>query len=504
MKKKWLTGFRKPGCSRKLWLTAITVLAAFFLISTLNTCIREGKAAGSIENPSIAVIPISNSMCDPEMEYLSAGMHDAIIGELGSINSLLVKSQSATQRYLDSDLTGQQIGNELGANIIVKHSMVCTDQGMRLLVQLIQLFPEEKEIWKETYDLELSNSLTIYRDITKQIVKNVRADMTQQEKTRLNTERPVNSELYKKYLQGVFYMNKLTPEGVKQGFRYLNEAIAIDPSDPLPYLGLALGYSNAGHASDAGEGAAESAKKYALKALELDSTLAEAYTVLATNYLYREWDFVATENALKRAISINPNIASLHYTLAWYLCLKKDQLPAAEEEMKRAMEIDPLDPICPGYLAWLYFWVGKYDNAIEAAQKTLELDPNYPMAHYIMGSAYAEKGMYDKAIESHKKGAAVSPALKCGLGVAYARAGKKKEALEVAAELEKYNSYWFTWGLADIYVALGDKDKAFHWIEAAYNQRHDFVPWFKNYVYYKDLYNDPRFNEIMNRLNLPA
>jgi TolB-like protein len=126
-------------------------------------------------------------MCDPELEYISAGMHDAIINELGNINSLLVKSKTATQQYLDSKLSGQQIGSELGANVIVKHSVVCTGEGMQLLIQLIQLIPEEKEIWSHTYDLDLSNSLTMYRDITKQIAKNIRTDITPQEKTYLNT-----------------------------------------------------------------------------------------------------------------------------------------------------------------------------------------------------------------------------------------------------------------------------------------------------------------------------
>jgi TolB-like protein len=222
MKKTWMIGFRKPGRSRKILLTAITALTSFFLICTLNTCIREGKAAGSIENPSIAVIPISNSMCDPELEYISAGMHDAIINELGNINSLLVKSKAATQNYMDSKLPGQQIGNELGANVIVKHSLVCTDEGMRLLIQLIQLIPEEKEIWSDTYDLDLGNSLNMYRDIAKQIAKNIKADVTPQEQTYLNTNRPVNAELYKKYLQGVFYMNKLTKEDFEQGLKYMN------------------------------------------------------------------------------------------------------------------------------------------------------------------------------------------------------------------------------------------------------------------------------------------
>ncbi len=503
MKKTWMIGFRKPGCSRKILLTTIGVLTSLFLICTLNTCIREGKAAGSIENPSIAVIPISNSMCDPELEYISAGMHDAIINELGNINSLLVKSKTATQNYLDSKLPVQQIGNELGANVIVKHSVVCTDEGMRLLIQLIQLIPEEKEIWSDTYDLDLGNSLTMYRDIAKQIAKNIKADVTTQEQTYLNTNRPVNAELYKKYLQGVFYMNKLTKEDFEQGQKYMNEAIAIDPRDPLPYLGLALAYSNTGHASDAGVDLHRLSREYALKALELDSTLAEAYTVLATQYLYDDWDFPATEKALKQSIALNPNIASLHYTMGWYMLLKGER-DVAEEEMKQAVEIEPLDPFCVGYLAWFYLYEGKLEEAIVYSQKALKLNPNDPMALYVLGSAYSEKGMHDQAIETHKKGIAIDQSYLCGLGVAYARAGKKKEALDIASEMVKANSSWYTWGLADIYAILGDKDKVIQWLETSYNQHDQFFPWSRMNRHYKAFNDDPRFQEIINRIQLPA
>jgi tetratricopeptide (TPR) repeat protein len=481
-------------------LTSLSVAALFSLACTLSTCTQESRA---IENPSIAVIPASSSMCDPESEYIPANLHNAIIGELGNINSLLVKSTSSTQNYLDSKLSAQQIGSELGANLIVKESVVCTDKGMRLLVQLLQLVPVERELWSKTYDLDLSNSLNMYRDITKQIVKYVKADITTQEKTYLNSARPVNSELYRKYLQGIFFMNKQTEEDFEQGLKFMNEAISIDPKDPLPYLGLALAYSNTGHASDAGTDAPRLSREYALKALELDSTLAEAYTVLATQYLYNDWDFPATEKALKQSIALNPNIASLHYTQGWYMGLKGDW-DKAEEEMKLAVEIEPLDPFCVGYYAWLLLWRGRLDEAIANSQKALKLNPNDPMALYVLGSAYSEKGMHDQAIETHKKGIAIDQSYLGGLGAAYARAGKKKEALDIAAEMIKANSSFYTIFLVDIYAILGDKDKAIQWIETAYDQHDQFFPWLGMNRYYKAIYDDPKFQEIMSRIQLPV
>jgi tetratricopeptide (TPR) repeat protein len=492
--------------SRKVLITSLGILVLLTLVCFLYFLVirpgKDEKVIAGFGGPSIAVIPVSNSMCDPELEYLSANMHDAVVNELGNINSLLVKSKSATMKYLESDLPLQQIATELGANEIVKTSLVCGEKGTQLLVQLIQVYPEEKEIWRHTYDQDWENIFTIYRDITHQITKKMKIDLTPRERARLNTERPVKPEFYKAYAQGVFYLNKLTPEGFTQGLKYMNQAIAIDPADPLTYLALALGYSNAGHASAAAEEAPELAKKYALHALELDSTLAEAYTVLATSYLYEDWDWAKTEDALKRSIKLNPNISSLHYTLGWYLCLTR-QLREAEEEFKLAIKIDPLDPICTGYLSWFYLYTGHHKEAISMALKTLELDPNYTMAYYVSGSAYAEMGMFEKAIETHKKGIAISPDYIYGLGVAYARAGMRNEALAVATEIEKENNVWFIIGLADIYAVLGDKDKALQWLQVAYEQHIDFFPWIESMPYYSTLQNDLRFQKLSAVLDLP-
>jgi tetratricopeptide (TPR) repeat protein len=200
---------------------------------------------------------------------------------------------------------------------------------------------------------------------------------------------------------------------------------------------------------------------------------------------------------------LNPNIASLHYTLGWYLCLTKD-FKEAEEEMKLAVELEPLDPFCTGYLAWFNLWTGKFDDAISMSRKALDLNPNDPMALYVLGSAYAEKGMYDQAIETHKKGIAIEPIYTWGLGVAYANAGRRKEALEVAAEMEQANSAWYILGLAYVYATLGDKDKAIQWVEAAYDQHIQFFPWLGTDPNLTLLYDDPRFREIISRVHLPA
>lgn len=491
----------KQGGYQHAILACISILLLFVMAGVLLSCFEKGKALDISGTSSIAVIPVANSMCDPGSEYISEGMHDAIINELGNINSLLVKSKTASRKYANSELSLQQVGSALDTKFIVKDFIICTEEGMRWKMQILQVSPEEKEIWSGTSDLDMENALSLARDMALQIARIVKADITPQEMAHLKTARQVNPEFNKNYLQGVFYMNKMTPEGIEKGFAYLNKAMAIDPTDPYPHLAIALGYSNAGHTSGGGVDAKKLAKEHALKALELDSTLAEAYTILATDYLYYEWDFAAAEKSLKHALDLNPNIAALQYTMGWYHLLMH-KVDKAEAAIKQAVIIDPLDPICIGYLAWFYLFNGRYEDAIAAANKTLELESNYTMAYYVLGSVYAETGKYDLAIETHKKGIAISPDYLSGLGTAYARAGRRDEALAVAAELERLKSYPST-DLADIYAVLGDKDKAIYWIEDAYRQHNDFLPWIKQNSIYNSLQNDPRFEEIVSKLNLP-
>jgi tetratricopeptide (TPR) repeat protein len=280
--------------------------------------------------------------------------------------------------------------------------------------------------------------------------------------------------------------------------------MAIDPSDPLPYLGLALGYSNSGHMSPVAEDASNRAKSYALQALELDSTLADAHVVLATRYLYTEWDFQKTEYHIKRAIELNPSIASAHYTYSWYLTLNK-RMDEAIAEMKKSVEIAPTDVTAQGYLAWIYFYFGSFEEAINESRKLLQLDPNNSLAYYLMGSAYSEMGMNFEAIEMNNKGISLSPGYESGLAIAYIRAGQKEKAMEVINQMEKYkDTWWYAWGLAEAYSVLGDKDKALENLEMAYKLHGDFVPWLQADIYFKPLFNDPRFRDIVKRLNLPV
>jgi tetratricopeptide (TPR) repeat protein len=173
-------------------------------------------------------------------------------------------------------------------------------------------------------------------------------------------------------------------------------------------------------------------------------------------------------------------------------------------EMRKAVEISPTETIYQGYLAWLYLFAGRFEEAINEARKTLQLDPNYTMAYFVMGSAYAEMGMHYEAIETHKKGLAISPDYEDGLGIAYARAGQKDEALEIVKGMEKYmDSWWYAFGVAEIYSALGNKDKAIHALDVVYKLGGDFAPFMQALWIFKPLLDEPGFKEIASRFHFP-
>ena len=171
-------------------------------------------------------------------------------------------------------------------------------------------------------------------------------------------------------------------------------------------------------------------------------------------------------------------------------------------ESNLAQALDPLAPIYAAWQGWMYFWLERNDEAIEEALKSLELVPDFPVGLYVLGCAYAAKGMYEEAIAAHRKAGEISPDWKWGLGQTYALAGRTDEALSVAADLENKPRMWNTWGLAEIYTALGEKDKAFHWLEAAYKQHHPYIQWMWRNPSFKSLRDDPRFIDMAQRLNL--
>jgi TolB-like protein len=455
-------------------ILALIVVVSAILVPNLFNKNGNREASDGIPKKSIAILPVSNLTGDGELQYIADGIHVDINTLLGSLSNLIVRPAQTTLQFRNSSETVREIAKKLSVNTLILSSLKGTKDKLQLTVQVVEAFPEDKSVWSHSYDYDWETSSEDYKDIIDKVASNAEIKLTAEEANNLKLERKHNPALLEAYKQGSFYIAQLSDEDFRKGVKYLNDAIKIDPTDPLPYLGLALGYGNSAHAYGISPDAPAKAKAYAEKALEY-----------------------------------NPNCSDAHAHYAWYLTLIP-KIDRAISEMKKAVEIDPLNPFWQGYLAWLYAWHGESEEALKEAQKTFLLSNNYPMGCYVMGLAYSQMGMHNEAIEIQKKG--LDPESKgidytsgyiSGLGVAYAKAGMRDEALMVAKEMEKQNYYWHTWGLAEIYMALGEKDKVLNQLEAAYKSRHDFFPWIRTSPEYADLYDNPGFKEITGRVPPP-
>ena len=375
-------------------------------------------------------------------------MADAIQSDISSklngISNLTVRPDQSTLQFRNSEESIQKIAEKLSVNNLIQSTLKGTKDNLQVEVRLIEAFPEEKNIWSSMFIYDWNHIAENYQNIISHIVEAAKINLTERESKNLAIVQKHDTALLNACRLGNYYMNQITPEGFEKGLKYFNKAMAINPLDPLPYLGLARGYGNTGHAAGIGTDAPNRARDYALKALELDSTLADAHAILGHWYLYTGWDFEKAEKHLKHAIELNPSDAFAHCHLGWLYCIslipntrysRLYKIDDAIAEMKKAVEIAPTETIYQGYLAWQYLFASRFKEAINEARKTLQLDPNYTMAYFVMGSAYTEMGMHYEAIEAHKKGLAISPDYEDGLGIAYARGGQKDKAIEVITKL---------------------------------------------------------------------
>ena len=485
-----------------LLTAAVLAIVLFIYPGWLNKSKTETREGGTARK-AIAILPVTNLTGNPDLAWIPMTIQDDIIGPLNTISGLIVRPKQSTMQFRDSEESVKQIARKLSVNHIVESSVKGTEDNLRVEIRLVEAFPDERYVWSSSFNLPWKELAGMYPEILNHILDGIRVKPSAVEEASISGKKTVDPELIKACARGEYYMSQLTPEGFQMGVKYLNDAIAIDPANPLPYLKLAIGYTEGGHAAGVGGEAANRAKAYAIKALELDSTLADAHVVLATRYLYTEWDFAKAEYHIKRAMELNHNSSTAYAHYGWFLTLT-GKLDEATKAMRTAVEIDPTDPLMQGYLAWLYLWMGHNEEAITEAEKTLQLDPYYTMAYYVKGSAYAEMGRYTEAIETNKKGLEIDSTYVLGLGIAYARAGQKENALQVASKMEKDLNSWNAWGLTEVYAALGEKDKAIHFLEEAYKMRQDFIPWIRYDYNLKSLRDDPRFKDIVSRLHLPG
>jgi len=499
------TAARRAAPVRTLWRWAMAIgLVVGAIVVGLNIGRWREKlvgGAGPGRIRSLAVLPLQNLTRDPEQEYFADGLTEALITDLGKIGALQVRSRTSIMQYKDAKKPLSEIARELKADAVVEGSVLPVGEQVRITVQLIHA-PTDTHIWADSYERDMRDILTLFSEIARTIADEIEITLAPDQEARLAAKRPINPEAFGLYMRGMFHLHKETPEGTKIGLDYLRQAIEHDPTHPLAYGALALGYVISTHGPGAPPDAFERAREAALQALELDDNLAEAHAALAMTKAFRDWDWEGATKAYHRALQLNPNLTMTRAQYAFYLLLF-DRVDDALAQIRKAQEADPLGPLWSAYLGWICLWAQHYDEAIEETNKALELYTDFPLALYVQGCAYAGKGMYEHAIELHQKAGKLSPEWKCGLARTYAMAGRLDEARQALAELEVDYTPWDTWFIAMIYVALGEKDQAFKWLEVAYGPpNHPYLPWIRYSPDFKPLRDDARFADLLRRMNL--
>jgi len=347
----------------------------------------------------------------------------------------------------------------------------------------------------------------LQEEIAKEMTTALRMRLTGDDEKRIAKSYTPNPEAYQDYLQGRFWLSKRTEDGYNKGIEYFQKALGKDSTYALAYCGLADSYSGLGSTDYvAPKEVFPNAKEAALKALEIDDTLAEAHYSLGRVKLYYDWDWVAAEKEFQRAIELNPSYAISHDTFGYVLWITGRVEEAIAEE-KSALVLDPLSLPINRDLGYAYYMARQYSQAIEQEQKTLELDPSFTQARAVLGRAYLQKSMYKEGIAEFEKRLAISPSDRPGLsdlGYGYAVMGRGADAQKILDQLAMISKqkYVSASNVGRIYVGLGEQDHAIEWLEKAYNERAVTLLYVKVDPRFDPLRSDPRFQDLLRRMNL--
>ena len=490
-------------------VAVIAVLFALNVAGLHNRLLTAVGARRSLPVPkieSIAVLPLENLSGDPQQGYFADGMTEELITNLGKISALRVISRTSVMRYKGTKKPLPEIARELKVDALVEGTVLRSGNRVRVTANLLDA-NADRHLWAESYERDLRDVLSLQSELARAITSEIQIKVTPQEKSRLSSARTVNPEAYQLYLKGRYYAGRATKEGLEKGVQYFNQAIAADPSYALAYDGLADDYWLADEWTLSPRDAIPKAKEAAKKALELDDTLAEAHASLAVvNALY-DWDWAAAESEFKRSIELKPNYAPAHELYGWYLVsIGRTNEGIAESEL--SVELDPVSPEANSYLGYVLWVAHQHSQAIEQLRKTTDLDPNYWFAYEVLGLAYERQGQFPEAIADLQEAVRLAGTIaepSAGLARVYAVSGNRAEAKKLLEAFKERSreTYVSPYLIAMICARLGERDQALAWLERAYQARSMFMIGLKLDPSVDSLRSDPRFQDLLRRMNFP-
>jgi TolB-like protein/Flp pilus assembly protein TadD len=471
---------------------------------TTLVVVQEHKLASSRDYSSLAVLPFENESGEPGAEYLSDGLTESIINGFSHLEDFRVLGRNTVFRYKATTEDPQKIGEALGVSSLLTGRVLRLDDQVIVRAAVIDV-KNGWQIWGEQYHRKLSDVLAVQEEIAEEISAKLRLKLTTDEKRRLTKRYTDNSAAYHFYLKGRYHLNKYAHKGLGLAIDCFRRAIEEDPIYALAYAGLSDGYYRLSNLYSPTTEAMPKAKLAAQRALEIDEALAEAHAALGSVLMFYDWDWAGARRELSRAIELNPGCAFAHQRLAQYLNFM-GSFAEALHEYEVALDLDPLSPAICLNVALEFFFMGDYEQAIRQAEKTLEIDPTYHPTHYLMGWIHKRRGDFSKALDSFERVMILddSSLFLAALGHAYGLNGDDTRALTIVDQLEKRSKHQYvsSYCRALVYIGLDEKDLAFQWLERAFEERSEMIPWLKVGADCDSLRSDPRLYNLLYRCGL--
>ena len=488
------------------WLTGAIVLIAVVLAA-----VQLRRPAAAVDTPSSApairslvVLPLDNFSSDPEQEYFSDGMTDALIADLAKVSGLRVISRTSAMTYKAAKKPLTVIARELSVDAVVEGSVTRVGDRVRITAQLIDGLTE-RHLWSQTYERSLSDVLALQSGVARAIAGEIRITLSPSERAVLATGRVLVPEAHEAHLRGRFVLTKGTEDAINGAIGYFKKAAQIDPTYAEPWAGLADAYTALRSIYVPPNAVMPLAKAAAAKALDLDPSLAAAHVSMGGVLMFYDFDWIGAERELKQAIALSPNLAEAHDYYGQLLA-SRGRHDEAQEEGALARQLDPLSVSVLMDSGWMYYLGRHYDKTIDMDLKALELDPNYWPAMRDLGLAYERVGRYPEAVAVLLRARQLdaNPSILEMLAGAYTSWGKTSEARKVLTELEirARDHYVCPYELATIHAGLGNKEAALAKLEEGLRERADCMPWASSDPKLDALRDHPRFTDLMRRMGI--
>jgi serine/threonine protein kinase/tetratricopeptide (TPR) repeat protein len=486
---------------------AVLLLAAVFF--GLNMRGWRGRLRGRVSPVSmrsLAVLPMVNLSGDPNQEYFADGMTDVLITDLGKISALRVISRTSVMQYKGGRKPLREIASDLNLDAVVEGSILRSDSQVQITARLIEA-RTDTTIWSKTYERGLPEVFRLQSEVAQAIADEIRVHLTPEEHARITVTHTVRPEVLDAYLNGRYYWEKRTVEGLKRSLEYFQQAVAIDPTYARAYAGLADSYATLGNNRFLPpDEAFPKAKVAAEKALAMDEDLAEAHASLAFAHWNYDFDWDVVEREYKRAIELNPSYATAYHWFSGYLS-GMGRHSEAIAAVKKARELDPFSPRINANVGFILYFARQYGNAIEELQKGLEMDPSSSAPYLYLGMAYLQEAKPQEAIVALEKHSRISdsPAADAlDLAYGYAVTGRREDSQKLLHHVmeEPHRTYVPALWVARVYLALGEKENALTWLRKAYEERSPQLPLLNVDPRWDPLRSDPQFQGLLRRMKL--